>query len=291
MSTGEIWRNWDIPSLPLALEVRRGQFEKACAKAVREGAIIRNSQGLLLVWKDPVMSEWLRNLSFRGWWCSNECTTAELLFEARRYLLEMGADFAALSSWKPVPECEGFLKVGQSAHAWVYRERFPGRAADPEIEIRAFAEVPDRWLDLIVRHATVTQWHDRHSSDPRLSANRIGAQRGAWILAMVRNQEGFITVRHSAGTLGAYLVVPIDRSRVACGGPAIAGLNGIGGSFHEGRWYYTSVWRASFRHATALECLPVIQYQTENRAVPLLLARTFRSELATRNDVHWWAIK
>lgn len=316
--------HWDIPSLPLDPVVRQRQFEKAVAKARHSGIAEPLGEGWLLAWRDHETSDRLMNRAFRAWWCAAQPADTELLASAARHFTRLDADFVALSAWHPFAPGDRFVDVGASTHAWLRGEkRWSGEPIDA-IEVQPFGQVPEAWSRRIAHHLTTAGWQDRQACDPRFDHEGTCARRLADFEEKMRGGQGFIVARRvadaaagktmaagesrvepaeqtpSAGRaeqagvedaddIVAYILVPIDGSRQAFGGPAVAGISGVGGSLREGQWHYSAVLRAAYRHATTLGCLSVLQFQTTNRAMALLVPRIFDTEIATRYDRHWWA--
>lgn len=321
--------HWDIPSLPLDPVVRQRQFEKAVAKARHSGIAEPLGEGWLLAWRDHETSDRLMNRAFRAWWCAAQPADADLLASAARYFTRLDADFVALSAWHPFAPGDRFVDVGASTHAWLRGERrWSGETIDA-IEVQPFGRTPAAWSRRIAQHLTTAGWQDRQACDPRFDHEGTCARRLADFEEKMRGGQGFVVARRIAGAaardvatagesgvepaagqseqtpntgsaahaaaadeedIAAYILVPIDVSRQAFGGPAVAGISGVGGSLREGQWHYSAVLRAAYRHATTLGCLSVLQFQTTNRAMALLVPRIFDTEIATRYDRHWWAV-
>jgi hypothetical protein len=278
---------WDIPSLPIPRVARRRFLERALDRARREGMVLPFDGGVLLSWPDLETTAWLRSISWRGWWCGGGAPGCEVLKEASRCFRGAGVEFAAVSAWKPLGHADGFRDAGASIHAWLQSPRGTRSSADG-VDVMSFGDVSCELVDQIMGHIRAATWHDRHAREPRFSLEQISKLRVSWARESFEKKEGILITRQRGHSLLGYLMVPIDRTRVTCGGPAIAGLAGVGGSLEEGHWHYSALLRAGQRCAATMGCLPVVQFQAENRIMKLLIERGFDAVLAARYDNHWW---
>ena len=279
---------WDIPVLEMEPSIRKHLFQEAVKRARNEGFVLPVTTGLILAWRDELETLWLGRLAFRAWACSYAPLAPRDLREFSTKLTEIGASFAALSGWMLFPECEGFVNVGRSVHAALERTRRSIVLAD-NVMVRPFGEVPERWIREIVDHVGKATWHDRHAKDYRLDPKQVKQRRTDWIQAQLRGGDGFfVAVLNSRGELGAYLAVPLDRSRQILGGPVVAGINAVAGSLEEGRWFALMAILKGFEVARSRKAIAIMQYQPENKPMDYIAHRSFIARYCTRYDIHWY---
>jgi len=282
-----LYSYWDIPVLEIEPSVRKRLFEKAVEHAQNQGFILPFTTGLILAWKDEFETSWLGRLAIRAWACSCVPLVPSDLAKVSAKLTELGAGFCALSGWMPFPECEGFFNVGASVHAVLERACRQTVLADNTM-VCHLGEIPERWIHEIVNHVGGATWHDRHAKDWRLDPERVKQRRTNWIEAQLRGGDGFlVAVLNSNEELGAYLLVPLDRSRQIFGGPVVAGINAVAGSLEEGRGFVVTAALKGFEEARSIRAVPVVQYQPENKPIAHIVQRSFIGRYCVRYDIHW----
>lgn len=278
---------WDIPVLPMKPETRRLLFEQAINVAASTGFLLPVEKGLVLAWKDESETRWFGHLAFRVWACSATPLTTIDLSRISEALSDHGVSFAAISGWLPFPGCEGFLDEGSSIHASLIGLRRETTYSD-NVKILKLGTIPELWIETIVNHIIKSNWLDRHARDFNLNSEMVRKRRVDWIENLLREGDGFLTVVLKPDTgIGAYAVVPIDRSRQVFGGPVVAGINAMSGSIHEGFGFFRKAIMASFRQTNSMWDTGIIQYQPENLPVARIIARTFIVTSCTRYDIHW----
>jgi hypothetical protein len=278
---------WDIPVLNVELSVRKRLFEQAVEHARQEGFMLRTNSGLILAWKDWIESSLLQCLAFRAWACTTVSLSENDLKKFSDRLCDFGAGFAAISSWIPFPECKQFLNVGTSIHALLLGTRH-SRVSVDNARVFSFGDVPEHYVSEIVNHVKATQWHDRHANDNELSNEVVRRRRTSWIQDQLHKGDGFlVAVMSQERRLGAYLAVPIDRSRVAFGGPVVAGINAVAGSIIEGRWYASLAIVKAVDEARKRKAQGIAQYQPSNKAISYIIRHIFNARECTRYDLHW----
>jgi len=281
---------WDIPVLPMKPQTRRQLFEQAVERAQNMGFVLPVTMGLILAWKDAFETSCLGRLAIRAWTCCNTPLTARDLARFSGKLSEFGADFAALSGWRPFPECEGFLYTGASVHAAIdgIRQREVLSDENERVSVHLLGKVPEHWITKIVNHVGETTWRDRHAKDYRLNPKKVKQRRTNWIKAQLRGGDGFlVAVLDEKGNLGAYVVVPLDRSRQSFGGPVVAGINAVAGSIYEGCWFARKGIRGAFRLTRSMWDAGIIQFQPENIPMARIVGHSFFTRSCTRHDIHW----
>ncbi|MCL0048638.1 hypothetical protein M1N20_04235 [Dehalococcoidia bacterium] len=283
-------KKWDIPVLKMETRTRRRLFEQALKRAQNTGFVLQVTSGLILAWKDTFETNWLGSLAFRAWTCCNAPLTLSDLARFSAKLTEFGAGFAALSSWMPFPESKGFLNTGASVHAAIDEIRAKGILDDEKarVVVRPFGRVPEDWIVEIINHVGKTTWHDRHAKDYRLNPEKVKQRRTNWIEAQLRRGDGFlVAVLDTNRRLGAYVVVPLDRSRQRFGGPVVAGLNAVAGSIYEGRGFARRAITGAYRLTKSIWDTAIIQYQPENIPMAYIVNRSFFVRSCIRYDIHW----
>ena len=282
--------SWDIPVLKMEPRTRQQLFKQAVKRAQNAGFVLRVASGLILAWRDTFETNWLGRLAFRAWTCCNAPLTSSDLTQFSAKLTEFGADFAALSGWMPFPTCEGFLDTGASVHAAIKGIRTEGTLNNEEahIVLRLFGTVPDEWIAEIVNHVGRATWHDRHAKDYKIDPEKVKQRRTNWIEAQLRRGDGFlVAVLNRNEELGAYVVVPLDRSRQIFGGPVVAGLNAVAGSIYEGRGFSRRAITGAYRLTKSMWDTAIIQYQPENIPMAYIVNRSFFVRSCIRHDIHW----
>ena len=281
-------RKWDIPVLEMKAQTRRQLFEQAVKRAQDMGFVLPVTTGLILACKDTFETNWLGRLAIRAWACCNASLTSSDLARFSAKLIEFGAGFAALSGWMPFPESEGFLHVGASVHGLIDRVRRKKIPYNASVVVCPLGRVPEQWIIKIVGHVSKATWHDRHAKDYRLDPEKVKQRRTSWIEAQLKGGDGFfIAVLDMKGDLGAYLVVPLDRSRQILGGPIVAGLNAVAGSLEEGRWFALTTALKGFEVTRSMGAIAIMQFQPENKPMAYIAHRSFIARYCTRYDIHW----
>jgi len=280
----------DIPVLKMKAQTRRRLFEQAVRRAQNMGFVLPVTTGLILAWRDIFETNWLGRLAFRAWACCNAPLTSSDLAQFSAKLTEFGAGFGALSGWMPFPTCEGFLDTGASVHAAIDGIRAEGTLDDEKarVVLRLFGRVPDEWIAEIVNHVGKATWRDRHAKDYKLNPEKVKQRRTNWIEAQLRRGDGFlVAVLNRNEELGAYVVVPLDRSRQTFGGPVVAGINAVAGSIYEGRGFVRRAIIGAYRLTRSMWDVAIIQYQPENIPMARIVNRLFFVRSCIRYDVHW----
>lgn len=280
---------WDIPVLSIKPQTRQKLLEHAIETAKKEGFILPIPNGLLLAWKDLQETNWYGGLTFRVWVCCNTSITKEDMICLSSRLIETRVKFAAISSWLPFPECKGFIDVGASIYTLIDRLRDKISFTDSKnIKIHLFGEVPNRWIDVIVNHVGKSTWRDRHAKDKLLDPEKVKQRRTCWIRKQLISGDGFlVSMLNMKKDIGAYLVVPLDRSRHPYGGPVVAGINAVAGSIEEGRGFARKTILAALNLTKSLWDTAIIQYQPDNKVMSCIMNRTFFFKPCIRYDIHW----
>lgn len=279
---------WDIPCLPMPPETRRRLFERAALSAADKGFVLRVTAGRILAWHDEQETARLGRPAVRAWACCADPLPAQDLRAFSAALVERGASFAALSAWLPLPACEGFIDTGASVYAVIedVRSGHAGRAA---VEVHTLGQLPEEWISKILKHVSAARWLDRHAKDPRMDEGLVRRRRLEWLEQQLRGGDGFLmSALVEGGELGAYVFVPIDRSRCESGGPVVAGLNGLSGSLYEGRWLVRAAIVEGLRLTKSMWDVAVLQYQPENLPIARIAQRTLAAKFSTRFDAHWY---
>jgi len=280
---------WDIPVLKMKAQTRRRLFEQAIRRAQNTGFVLQVTSGLILAWRDTFETSWLGRLAFRAWACCNASLTSNDLAQFSAKLAGFGACFAALSGWMPFPECTGFLNTGASVHAAVDGLRAEGVLDEKaRVVVHPFGKVPEEWITIIVNHVGKTTWRDRHAKDYKLDPEKVRQRRTNWVEAQLRRGDGFlVAVLDTNRRLGAYVVVPLDRTRQRFGGPVIAGLNAVAGSIYEGRGFARRAIIGAYKLTKSVWDTAIIQYQLENIPMAYIVDRSFFVRSCIRYDIHW----
>ncbi|MCL0065969.1 hypothetical protein M1N79_03735 [Dehalococcoidia bacterium] len=281
---------WDIPVLPMQPQTRQQLFEQAVKQAQNMGFVLPITTGVILAWEDALETSWLGSLAFRAWACCNAPLPSSDLARFSAKLTEFGAAFAALSGWMPFPECKGFLDTGASVHAAIdgIRQREVPSDENERVNVHLLGKVPECWIAKIVSHVGEATWRDRHAKDYRLNSKNVRQRRTNWTEAHLRGGDGFlVAVLDEQGDLGAYVVVPLDRSRQSFGGPVVAGVNAVAGSIYEGCWFARKGIRGAFRLTRSMWDAGIIQFQPENIPMARIVGHSFFTRACTRYDVHW----
>jgi len=281
---------WDIPVLKMKSQTRRQLFEQTIEQAQNTGFVLPVTTGLILAWKDILETSWLGSLAIRAWTCCSAPLTGSDLTRFSAKLAEFDVGFAAVSGWMPFPKCEGLLDTGASVHAAVEGMRQRERLDDENnhVEAHLLGAVPEHWVVRIVNHVGETAWRDRHAKDYRLDRKKVKHRRTSWIEAQLREGDGFfVAVLNMHGDLGAYLVVPLDRSRQRFDGPVVAGINAVAGSIYEGGGFARTAILEGFRVARSMGTIVITQFQPENMPMAHMVRNLFLARYCTRYDLHW----
>ncbi len=285
----DYYPHWDIPVLPMKAQTRQLLFEQAIDLANNTGFVLPVTKGFVLAWKDSFETILFGRTSFRVWACCTASLTARDLSRLSATLTEYGVAFAAISGWMPFPECKGFLNTGASIHAVIkgLRQRNP-HVENDNVKVHHLGGVPEHWIIKIVNHIGKSTWRDRHAKDFKLDPEKVKKRQSDWVETLLRGGDGFIVVvLNMNNDIGAYVVVPLDRSRHTFGGPIVAGINAIAGSIHEGRGFARIVIVESFRLTSSMWDAAIIQYQPENIPMARIVNRSFFNSSCIRYDIHW----
>lgn len=189
----------------------------------------------------------------------------------------------------PFPEYRGFISTGASIHVNIQELR-QKRLENENVDIRIhlLGDVPELWVNRIIGHVNKSIWHDRHAKDYIFEPEKVKQRRIDWIKKQLKSGVGFLTVVvDREGELGAYLMVPLDRSRVPYGGPIVAGINAVAGSIQEGYSFARKVILTAFERTKTMWDTAIIQFQPDNLAMSHIVNRLFFFESCVRYDIHW----